>query len=430
MLKEIRNPVFRRYAEQYREIYDDFTRQVEQFGVPFAESREEEILALREELKALGVKERNNGASLYLHEVCGACDACRTGEGSYTGILSLMCHRNCFFCFNPNQEEYDALSAKKKDWQHELEQLHRQNPVMRYIALTGGEPLLHKEEMMDYFRTAKTLWPGASLRLYTSGDLLDAGTLEKLSKAGLEEIRFSLKLEDEPDRRETVFRAMEAAKAELPRVMVEMPVMPEAEQEMRHILERLENMEIYGINLLELCFPCHNADAFLERGYALRYPPYQTLYNFWYAGGLPVDGSEVTALKLLRYAAEQEFRLNVHYCSLENKHSGQVYQQNLGADRGDPTYEMSGKDFYLKTVRVFGKDAKEAERLLRARGRTDYRMEEDSLRCSPACAELLKKKNMELGISRNIREYRNGEAYIRELRIDPIAAGDYSRELL
>ena len=208
MLSEVRNPVLRDYLRQYREIYDSFTGQVELFGLPFAPGREDEIAALRAELKRCGIRERNRGASLVYGELCGACDACRTGMGSYTGILSLMCHRNCFFCFNPNQEEFGEYADAMKDWRGELQRLHRRSPDMRYIALTGGEPLLHREDCAEYFRTARMLWPEASLRLYTSGDLLDESMLEQLREAGLEEIRFSIKPDDTPERSEKVWRNM------------------------------------------------------------------------------------------------------------------------------------------------------------------------------------------------------------------------------
>ncbi len=430
MLKEVRNPVLKKYIREYRDIYDNFTAQVEQFGMPFAESREGELAALRAELHALGITERNQGASLVYGKICGACDACRTGTDSYTGVLSLMCHRNCFFCFNPNQMEFDDYSAAMKDWRGELQRLYRHNPQMRFVALTGGEPLLHREDCIDYFQTAHTFWPEASLRLYTSGDLLDETTLRSLKEAGLDEIRFSIKLEDTPERGEKVWQNMALARDYIPRVMVEMPVMPEAEIEMSEILSRLEKLGIYGINLLELCFPYHNAEAFRQRGYTLRYPPYRTLYNFWYAGGLPVDGSELLALKLLREAVQKGYRLNVHYCSLENKHFGQVYQQNLGAAHEQPTFRMSDKDFYLKTIKVFGRDVGEAERLFRAKHRNDWQTSGDFLQCAPACAALLKKKDMELGISYNIREFREGKPVIRELRIDPIHASEFDEALL
>ena len=431
-IRTVKNPAFRSYAENYLAVYDDFVRQVEQFGLPFAPSREEEIRAERQRLNGLNLSVRNEGASLVHGTICGACDACRVGVDSYTGIISLMCHRHCFFCFNPNQENYDEYTREKKDWTAELKQVRQRQPNLRYIALTGGEPLLHREEMLEYFRTAKKLWPEASMRLYTSGDLLDEATAEALADAGLEEIRFSLKLEDTPEEREKVYHVMALAGRFLPRVMVEMPVLPDAEEEMREILERLEQMEIFGINLLELCFPYHNAEAFRERGYRLRYPPYRTLYNFWYAGGLPIDGSELLALKLLRYAAERRFRMTVHYCSLENKHFGQVYMQNLGAAKKEPCYVMSQKDFYLKTVKAFGKDISRAERIFRAHQRTDYQpdREQGFIRFSPDCAQLLKKTDMELGISYNIREFRDGESVIRELRLDLEKAADFQPEML
>ena len=97
MLKEVRNPVLKKYIREYREIYDSFTAQVEQFGVPFAESREEEIAALRAELRTLGVTERNQGASLVHGRICGACagrSCMRRQKGTPCGRISLSTDKN------------------------------------------------------------------------------------------------------------------------------------------------------------------------------------------------------------------------------------------------------------------------------------------------------------------------------------------------
>ena len=430
-IARIKNPVFLAYAKTYQRIYDEFMENVRTFGLPFAKNREGEIRTLREEVLHLGAASRNDGASLVNGEVCGACAACRTGENSYTGLISLMCHRNCFFCFNPNQSEYDQYADGKKDWAAELEQVYRFNKGLRYIALTGGEPLLHKQESIAFFETARRYWPEVSMRLYTSGDLLDEQMARELARVGLEEIRFSLKLDDEMERMESVYAAMEMAKRYIPRVMVEMPVLPDREEEMLRILDRLEGMGAFGINLLELCFPFANAKAFLDRGYALRNPPYRTLYNFWYAGGLPVDGSEILALKLLRYAMERRYKLTVHYCSLENKHFGQIYMQNRCGDE-DACYVMSDKDFYLKTIKVFGRDMARAERILREHGEAAYMVnrEKGFMQMAPRCAALLRKTDMELAISYNVREMREGEMYLRELRLDYSRASDFDAAAL
>ena len=425
-LTAVRNPAFRQYAENGLAVYDDFIRQVEQFGLPFAEEREEELRAARESLSTLGVKSCNEGAVLVWGRRCGACEACRTGVDSYTGIISLMCHWNCFFCFNPNQENFEGYSQAKKDWERELRQVHRRQPDLRYVALTGGEPLLHKAEAVEYFRTARSFWPEASLRLYTSGDLLEKETAAALRDAGVEEIRFSLKLEDTPEGRETVYDAMKLAKAYFPRVMVEMPVLPDRENDMREILDRLEAMEIFGINLLELCFPYHNAEAFLEHGYRLRYPPYRTLYNFWYAGGLPVAGSELSALRLLQFAAEEKLSLGVHYCSLENKNFGQMYQQNHHPELIHPTLLFSERDYYLKTVKAFGEDAVQVKKLFDKRGNTRYLYDPKAqyIQLHPADAVRLQGRRWEFAVSVNVLEERDGEPCLRELKLLRASAAD------
>lgn len=434
-ISKISNQVFAEYAAGYQDIYDGFVAQVQTFGLPFAQSQEEEINEIRRELMSGDPAEgnilcRNHGASLVYGKVSDACAACRTAVDSYTGFVSLMCHRNCYFCFNPNQDNFDTYARRKKDWEKELNQIYACKKDLRHIALTGGEPLLHKEDTVSYFRKARELWPDIYMRLYTSGDLLDARVLKQLQETGLNEIRFSLKLEDAPEYMEQVYENMALAREYIPAVMVEMPVLPDAEEEMHRILDRLEELGIFGINLLEFCFPFNNAEEFHKRGYALRYPPYKTLYNFWYAGGLPVAGSELLALKLLQYVSERKYRLNVHYCSLENKHFGQIYMQNTAAPLTDHTYMMSEKDFYLKTVKAFGKDAERAEQILKMNGRGDYRPDRELqfIQMSPACALLLREEKMELGISYNVCENRGGKACIRELRIDYVRSDEFDME--
>ena len=52
-ISKIRNPAFRQYAENGLAVYDDFIRQVEQFGLPFAPEREE---ALSRSMTTLSVR--------------------------------------------------------------------------------------------------------------------------------------------------------------------------------------------------------------------------------------------------------------------------------------------------------------------------------------------------------------------------------------
>ena len=425
----IRNPVFREYAQMYLDIYEDFLSQASSFGLPFDtdSSLEEEI---RKERSALGSKPeimaRCDGASFVYNCLSPACEVCKRGVGTLTSHISFRCHRSCFFCFNPNQGNYEGHLQQKNDWQMELEEYRRTGATLTHIALTGGEPLLYPEETIEFFRMARSLYPASHLRLYTSGDLLNEATLSALPSAGLSEIRFSYKMEDSKELQEKVLANMSLAKKYIPCVMVEMPVMPDMEEEMQKLLLRLDEMGVWGINLLELCFPFTHAEDFGGRGFRLRYPPYRTLYNYWYAGGLPVAGSELIALRLVRFAAEEGLRLGVHYCSLENKNFGQMYQQNHHPKLFHPTYHFSDRDYFLKTIKAFGQEAQTVRRIFdkKGGGRYLYNGKAGYIQIHPRDVSLLQGEKMELALSVNVLEERGGEIITRELKLLRITPAD------
>lgn len=431
---QIKNPVFREYANLYLGIYDGFTQEVEKFGLPFHKdpANAAETASLLAELKEKGVVSRCDDASLVYNRISPACEACKKGVGTMTSYISFRCHRNCFFCFNPNQDNFETHCRQLNDWNGELEAVKKEGGQLTHIALTGGEPLLHAAEAVAFFEKARELFPYAHRRLYTSGDLLTKEICERLQEAGLDEIRFSYKMEDGASLQEKVLSNMEMAKKYIPSVMVEMPVMPDREAEMKVLLKRLDEIGIYGINLLELCFPYGNAEAFADRGYELKYPPYRTLYNFWYAGGLPVAGSELVALRLMKYAMEEKMDLGIHYCSLENKNFGQMYQQNRILAKGDSTMHFSEKDFYLKAVKAFGKEAIQVREIFRKAGVRNYIYDKEKqfIQFHPADSRLLAGRQLELAVSVNVMEEREGQIVSRELKLQKAAVSDCKVENL
>ena len=113
-------------------------------------------------------------------------------------LSDLRCTRNCYFCFNPNQDHYEYFLTHKRDIVGELEAAHASGAQFDCLAVTGGEPLLHRKQVESFIRRAKELYPGVHVRLYTCGDLLDEACLAGLVEAGLDEMRFSIKPEDIP----------------------------------------------------------------------------------------------------------------------------------------------------------------------------------------------------------------------------------------
>ena len=418
--KTIQNPDLASYAQRYLRIAEGSHQAITQTGIELSPvSCEPGIAARRQHLCSLGANFRNDGKSVVANRISPACEACQTGVGSATFFISLRCHRTCFYCFNPNQEGYDHHREHLRNPAKELEQLHAARTKIHTLALTGGEPLLFKDRVYDFFRAAERLYPAAHTRLYTCGDHADEETLKELQAVGLDEIRFSIRLHDSAQGHRHVFERIALAMQYIPHVMVEMPVFPGSFETMKGILLELEKLEIHSINLLELCYPFGNAEAFKERGFTVRNPPHHIVYDYWYAGGLPIDGSEEVCLELVAFALENGLKIGVHYCSLENKHTGQLYQQNVGQTLPSTTH-FSQKDYFLKSAKVFGREMKAVMRAFRKQNFDNYTINRDYRFVEFPVSQIpeLKDLNVEIGISSSVIEYRAGEQVIRELKVD------------
>jgi pyruvate formate-lyase activating enzyme-like uncharacterized protein len=426
-LSQIRNPAFADYAQIYLKIYDDFMRQLDGTGLEIDSldaHQPKETFACQLEEK--GAVIRNQDKSIYVNRISPACLACQTGVGSATFFISLKCHRNCYYCFNPYQENYEFFVSHKRDLIQELEEIRLSGQKLKHLALTGGEPLLFKQDALAFFAYAQEHFPKAYTRLYTSGDHADDQTLEQLRDAGLDEIRFSIRMYDLEKGHRHVFDRIARAKAYIPHVMVEMPVLPGTLQIMKDVLLELDRLEIYGINLLEFCFPFNNAEDFNRHAFRLKDHPYRVLYNYWYAGGLPIAGSEQVCLDLVQFALDQGLHIGVHYCSLENKHTGQIYQQNKSWKLPKQAL-FSQKDFFIKSAKVFGEDINPALQAFEKRNYRDYVLNEqyNFLEFHPRLVKTLAKRNPEIGISYSVWEERDGEAVLRELKVDYTTAHDF-----
>src|SRR5690606_29115736 len=144
---QIKNPDFAAYARMYDEIYEDFMQQVAAAGIEIDPvDRREEAAEKRRAPRTKGVQLRNADRSPYIHAISPACEACKKGTGTATFFISLKCHRDCYYCFNPNQEDYEHYCATTRNLPAELDETRAEGMEVRHLALTGGEPLLHRDE--------------------------------------------------------------------------------------------------------------------------------------------------------------------------------------------------------------------------------------------------------------------------------------------
>jgi len=408
----IKNPKFLQYAKLFTAIEKNTIENLKQFGIPLELERESNPLLKENSLKA---NYENNNKSISINQLSPACVACRKGDHSYTSFVSLKCHRDCYFCFNENQDNYDLYINKQKDLIAEINNVLDEIKELKYFALTGGEPLLFEKEVIECLHYLNGISPTTHTRLYTTGDLLTTNNLEQMKAANLNEIRISIKMDDSKQRIKFILNQLKLAKDYIPSVMVEMPIIPGTDEEMKQLLLDLEEIGIFGINLLEFCYPLKDPAPFISRGFELKNPPYETYYNFWYAGGLAIAKSEDLCLELVQFAIDNNFKMGVHYCSLENKFTGQVYQQNKNI-LNDPLYEFSSTDFFYKTAKVFGKDINKVLSIFNE-NKIHYVYDEDFdfIQFAPSSLEVLSDLKMEVAITSVIVEPRN---VLKEVKIE------------
>jgi len=430
-LAEIQNIAFSNYASKYLDVYDDFMKQVEGTGLEISQDDHlDQVAALYSRLEEKGAILRNDEKSIYINHISPACVACRESIGSATFFISLQCNRDCYFCFNPNQEHYDNFTKNKRNLTQELDQIKENGHQIHHLALTGGEPLIHMEESIDFFQHAKENFPDAHSRLYTSGDFLDKDSLQQFKDTGLKEIRFSIRLQDSEKGIQETLEKISLSKDFISSVMVEMPVLPHTLDTMKKVLLELDDLEIYGVNLLEFCFPFNNAKVFRNKGFEIKNSPCRILYDYWYAGGLPIAGSEIECLQLLEFAIDNNLGIGIHYCSLENKHTGQIYQQNFGKKVPSRAY-FSEKDFFFKTGKVFGDDVKRVQRRFNSLGEYDCFIDTDLnyLEFHVNKIPLLQEMNLEVGISSSVIEQRDDGECLRELKVELVYPETFQLEI-
>ena len=276
------NELLERALGAHETVEKRYVSALEERGVKFAErgANDARIAELREELAEKGAEFKNAGASIVYGWQSKACVECTGEGGSETFSTTFKCHRDCYFCFNYNVADYEKFVQEGCPWEQGLEDSHRQFEDLAAIGLTGGEPLLVLDESIRFLEAARDQYPHAHKRMYTSGDLLTEEGAQRLRDAGLTEIRFSVKQDDPPERQERVLAAMELAKRYIPDVMVEMPIIPGTGDEMRALFDRWAEIGISGINLLEFCFPFHSWEEFDARGFEIRNPPFDVMYDY------------------------------------------------------------------------------------------------------------------------------------------------------
>ena len=420
------NPILEAELAEYAAGAQSYLDALREKGIVFAEegANQKRIDELRGQLKEKGAQFKNAGASIVWGWQSKACVECTGPNGSETFSTTFKCHRDCYFCFNYNVADYQKFVREGCPWREGMEDAERRygHDGLAALGLTGGEPLLVLDDSIALLEEAQRRFPSAHKRMYTSGDLLTEEGARRLRDAGLDEIRFSVKQDDSMERQERVLAAMALAKRFIPSLMVEMPIIANTDERMHELFQRWAEIGIDGINLLEFCFPFHSWEEYAARGFEIRNPPFDVMYDYGYSGGLPVAGSEELCLELMLWAIEHEIPFGMHYCSLDNKHRSEMRLRNERGRKIHPVFKFDEGDFFLKCAKVFGDDVALTVEMLQRAGKTDFLHNSEAQSLSFPRRNLRYLGNLDISPAVSFCLLENDEegTYLREVALKPL----------
>ena len=168
------------------------------------------------------------------------------------------------------------------------------------VGISGGEPFLTNDRTMLFVtRIKKQFGPKVYLWMYTNGNLVTEEKLKELRDAGLDEIRFDITAN------QYRLDKVQLAAGILKRVTVEIPAIPEDFDLLKGVMRDLKSIGVRHLNLHQLRSTPHNCKNLIERN-----------YTFLHGAQVTVLESELTALRIMNYASQNNMGLPINYCSV------------------------------------------------------------------------------------------------------------------
>jgi uncharacterized protein len=282
-------------------------------GFPYPDlkwlTEEEALLANRErnELIASLSDDVTHGFmhnKIHTGELSPGCLICGQGYWSCMFINGL-CTAHCFYCpqdRNIKKErpptEQGQIFDTPKDYVDYLEKFN-----IKGVGFSGGEPFLVFETLVTYITTIRERFgKGFYLWIYTNGDLVDKDKLRMLKDAGLDEIRFNISARDYDLQR------VGLAIGIIDTVTIEIPSIPEDHETLKGCLKSMQKLGVKHLNIHQLLATQFNYKKYIDRGYTFLHHP-----------NVPILESEMAALKLMRYAIDNNITLPINYCTAAYK---------------------------------------------------------------------------------------------------------------
>lgn len=225
-----------------------------------------------------------------------------------------LCGFHCFYCPVSEEKMYkDVIYADEMPVTRDEDVIEEARAIgARGAGITGGDPLESLDRTCHYIRMLKqTFGHNFHIHLYTMS--ADPQKIAHLAEAGLDEIRFHpppglwRRMKGSPYQQAVV----ESRRYGMS-VGLEVPLLPDALDDLEELLNWAEALKLDFVNLNELEYSSANYSRLRARGYERKDGDH---YG--------VKGSDKAAMKLL----STNRKLTVHYCTSKYKDAWQLRER-------------------------------------------------------------------------------------------------------
>jgi len=318
---------------EYGLRYDLLTfASAEQLAVAGAERKE--LLSWLEQRAGFGYA----GTKVDCNGLSPGCRHC--GDGGWSCLfVNGRCNGHCFYCPTAQDDDGPPVTNGLAFTSPEDYAAYVAALGFSGVSISGGEPLMTPELTLSYLRAVrKRSGAAVHLWLYTNGTLLTADLCSCLRDAGLDEIRFDLGAV------RYNLKKLRLAVGSIPTVTVEIPAVPEDEELLKLKMVEMAAAGVNHLNLHQMRLTPYNFGPLTERG-----------YTFLHGEKVTLLGSELCALRMVRFGLEQGIPLPVNYCSFPYKRR---YQHAAARRRAALAVCVPGEVVtepgYLRTVTAMG----------------------------------------------------------------------------
>jgi len=230
------------------------------------------------------------------------CEYCAKKE-KVTFYITFKCDYKCFYCSVPSEFKNTERMMVGKIPVKDINEAFGHIKKYKCVAISGGEPLIYVDKVMDIIKRAKK--NNIYTYLFTDGSgrgRLTPSLLNKLVSAGLDEIKMSAKLKE--DGKTLLFDPYEIVKDSPIPIHAEFPMLPNLIDEVYDFTLRLNNIGASHLLLDQVEFTTGNASEMLKRGFKEK-------------DGI-ILGSEQAAFEIIKRAQKDNLNIRVLYCKASN----------------------------------------------------------------------------------------------------------------